>query len=242
MSVDSASFWSPNVEPGARETRRDGPVRGRGTLERRPRRRWVQPLVADDMGPRRHHVVPISGRARRPARRDHEALRVVKQRRRDVDPPREGRGHRAADRDEVGAAPYFFRGPVGDAGPRRRLAPQLAALHREVGRRPWRSGSRITCRRRVLAHFAFNITTPERLRRIFVGHTRLSRMNKRPPKFLVCRYARSLGLAARQNTPAIDAAIYRPNGTSYQLQPSFHTQSTEPEPTARARRAGEEFY
>ena len=53
--------------------------------------------------------------------------------------------------------------------------------------------------------------------------------------FLVCRYARSLGLAARQNTPAIDAAIYRPNGTSYQLQPSFHTSWTEPEPTARAR-------
>ena len=60
--------------------------------------------------------------------------------------------------------------------------------------------------------------------------------------FLVCRYARSPGLAARQNTPAIDGAFYRPNGTSYQLQPSFHTQSTEPEPTARARRAGEEFY
>ena len=60
--------------------------------------------------------------------------------------------------------------------------------------------------------------------------------------FLVCRYARSLGLAARQNTPAIDAAIYRPNSPSYQLQPSFHPQSTEPAPTARARRAGEEFY
>ena len=60
--------------------------------------------------------------------------------------------------------------------------------------------------------------------------------------FLVCRYARSLGLAARQSTPAIDTAFYRPNGTSYQLQSSFHTQSTEPEPTARARRAGEEFY
>ena len=60
--------------------------------------------------------------------------------------------------------------------------------------------------------------------------------------FLVCRYARSPGLAARQNTPAIDAAIYRPNGTSYQLQLSFHTSWTEPEPTARARRAGEEFY
>ena len=44
--------------------------------------------------------------------------------------------------------------------------------------------------------------------------------------FLVCRYARSLGLAARQNTPAIDAAFYRPNGTLYQLQPSFHPQST----------------
>ena len=60
--------------------------------------------------------------------------------------------------------------------------------------------------------------------------------------FLVCRYARSLGLAARQITPALDGAFYRPNGTSYQLQPSFHTHSTEPEPTARARRAGEEFY
>ena len=60
--------------------------------------------------------------------------------------------------------------------------------------------------------------------------------------FLVCRYASSLGLAARQSTPAIDGAFYRPNGTSYQLQPSFHTSSTEPEPTARARRAGEEFY
>ena len=60
--------------------------------------------------------------------------------------------------------------------------------------------------------------------------------------FLVCRYARSLGLAARQNTPAIDAAIYRPYSTLYQLQPSFHTHATEPEPTARARRAGEEFY
>ena len=60
--------------------------------------------------------------------------------------------------------------------------------------------------------------------------------------FLVCRYARSPGLAAPQNTPAIDAAFYRPNGASYQLQLSFHRQSTEPEPTARARRAGEEFY
>ena len=43
-----------------------------------------------------------------------------------------------------------------------------------------------------------------------------------------------MSLPARQNTPAIDAAIYRPNETLYQLQPSFHTQSTEPEPTARA--------
>ena len=60
--------------------------------------------------------------------------------------------------------------------------------------------------------------------------------------FLVCRYARSPGLAARQNTPAIDGAFYRPYNTSYQLQPSFHPQSTEPEPTARARRAGKEFY
>ena len=60
--------------------------------------------------------------------------------------------------------------------------------------------------------------------------------------FLVCRYARSLGLAACQNTPALDAAFYYPISTLYQLQPSFHTYWTEPEPTARARRAGEEFY
>ena len=40
-------------------------------------------------------------------------------------------------------------------------------------------------------------------------------------------------LTACQNTPAIDAAIYRPDSTLYQLQPSFHTQSTEPEPIAR---------
>ena len=53
--------------------------------------------------------------------------------------------------------------------------------------------------------------------------------------FLVCTYARSPGLAARQNTPAIDGAFYRPNGTSNQLQLSFHTHSTEPEPTVRAR-------
>ena len=47
--------------------------------------------------------------------------------------------------------------------------------------------------------------------------------------FLVCRYARSPGLAAPQNTPALDVAIYRPIGTSYQLQPSFHPHSTEPD-------------
>ena len=51
-----------------------------------------------------------------------------------------------------------------------------------------------------------------------------------------------MSLIPCQSTPAIDAAISRPNGTLYQLQLSFHTHSTEPEPTARARRAGEEFY
>jgi len=51
-----------------------------------------------------------------------------------------------------------------------------------------------------------------------------------------------MNLTARQSRPALDAAIYYPDSTLYQLQPSFHTQSTEPEPTARARRAGEEFY
>ena len=59
---------------------------------------------------------------------------------------------------------------------------------------------------------------------------------------LVCRYASSPGLALAKNTPAIDTAIYHPIGTSYQLQLSFHPHSTEPEPTARARRAREEFY
>ena len=49
-------------------------------------------------------------------------------------------------------------------------------------------------------------------------------------------------LTACQSTPAIDAAFYRSIGTLYQLQPSFHPQSAEPEPTARARRAGKEFY
>ena len=47
-----------------------------------------------------------------------------------------------------------------------------------------------------------------------------------------------MSLTACQSTPAIEAAIHRPNGTLYQLQPSFHTQWTEPEPTARARRGG----
>ena len=51
-----------------------------------------------------------------------------------------------------------------------------------------------------------------------------------------------MSLTTCQNTPAIDAAFYHLIGTLYQLQPSFHPQSTEPEPTARARRAGEEFY
>ena len=51
-----------------------------------------------------------------------------------------------------------------------------------------------------------------------------------------------MSLTSFQSIPAIDAAIYRPYRTLYQLQPSFHPQSTEPEPTARARRAGEEFY
>ena len=55
------------------------------------------------------------------------------------------------------------------------------------------------------------------------------------------RHSRT-SLTARQFPPAIDAAFYRPNSPSYQLQPSFHPQSTEPEPTARARRAGKEFY
>ena len=49
-------------------------------------------------------------------------------------------------------------------------------------------------------------------------------------------------LTGCQSTPAIDSAFFRPIGTLYQLQFSFHSHSTEPEPPARARRAGEEFY
>ena len=44
-----------------------------------------------------------------------------------------------------------------------------------------------------------------------------------------------MSLTARQSRPAIDAAIYRPNGTLYQLQPSFHTSWTELEPTVDPR-------
>ena len=51
-----------------------------------------------------------------------------------------------------------------------------------------------------------------------------------------------MSLTACQNTPAIDGAFYRPDSTLYQLQPGFHPQSTEPEPTARVPRAGKEFY
>ena len=53
---------------------------------------------------------------------------------------------------------------------------------------------------------------------------------------LVCVYISLQVLNLVQITPAIDAAIYRPNSPSYQLQPSFHPHSTEPEPTARARK------
>ena len=48
----------------------------------------------------------------------------------------------------------------------------------------------------------------------------------------VCFGHSRMSLTACQNTPAIDAAFYRPDSTLYQLQPSFHTHSTEPEPTA----------
>ena len=51
-----------------------------------------------------------------------------------------------------------------------------------------------------------------------------------------------MSLTSRQFTPAIEGAFYDPIDTLYQLQLSFHTYPTEPEPTARARRAGEEFY
>ena len=61
------------------------------------------------------------------------------------------------------------------------------------------------------------------------------------PEHRPLRHSR-MSLIPCQSTPAIDAAIHRPDRTLYQLQPSFHTQSTEPQPTARARRAGEGFY
>ncbi len=61
------------------------------------------------------------------------------------------------------------------------------------------------------------------------------------PEHRPLRHSR-MSLIPCQSTPAIDAAIHRPDSTLYQLQLSFHPQSTEPEPPARARRAGEEFY
>ena len=51
-----------------------------------------------------------------------------------------------------------------------------------------------------------------------------------------------MSLTARQNTPAIDGAFYRSDGTLYILQPSFHIYPTELEPTAHVPRAGEKFY
>ena len=84
--------------------------------------------------------------------------------------------------------------------------------------------------------FPATIEVPVRCGQIFTGCRNTPSQLPEPP-----RHSRTR-LTACQNTPAIDGAFYRPNGTSYQLQPSFHTQSTEPEPTARARRAGEEFY
>ena len=62
-----------------------------------------------------------------------------------------------------------------------------------------------------------------------------------PPGRHRSRHSR-MSLKTCQSTPTIDAAFYYLIGTLYQLQPSFHTSSTEPEPTAHARRAGEEFY
>ena len=62
-----------------------------------------------------------------------------------------------------------------------------------------------------------------------------------PPRRHRPRHSR-MSLAGCQNTPALDGAFYHRTGTLYQLQHSFHKQSTEPEPTARARRAGKEFY
>ena len=47
-----------------------------------------------------------------------------------------------------------------------------------------------------------------------------------------------MSLTCCQSIPAVDGAIYRSDSTLYQLQPSFHTYPTEPEPTARARRRG----
>ena len=60
------------------------------------------------------------------------------------------------------------------------------------------------------------------------------------PEHRPLRHSR-MSLIPCQSTLAIDAAIHRPDSTLYQLQPSFHASSTEPEPTARARRAVKEF-
>ena len=71
--------------------------------------------------------------------------------------------------------------------------------------------------------------------RPFVCNQRPGNIPLRLPEDTAPRRHSRMNLKARQFAPAIDAAIYRPNGTLYQLQSSFHLQSTQPEPTARAR-------
>jgi len=72
-----------------------------------------------------------------------------------------------------------------------------------------------------------------RVSRLPLRHRRDARVRRRAtPK--LWRHS-PMNLTARQFTPAIDAAFYRLDSTLYQLQLSFHTHSTEPEPTVRAR-------
>ena len=82
---------------------------------------------------------------------------------------------------------------------------------------------------------SYSFATPKYLRVAVREHTLAPPGRHRP------RHSR-MSLKACQSRLAIDGAFYYPIYALYQLQPSFHTQSTEPEPTARARRAGEEFY
>ena len=113
------------------------------------------------------------------------------------------------DSRSVGTTTSFFWGPLGRA--RTFAEPRIFRL--------------------VRTQIPSNYRSTRPLRPNFYGLRRRNTPSRLPEP---PRHSR-MSLTGCQNTPAIDGAFYRPNSTLYQLQPGFHTQSTEPEPTARAR-------